>query len=225
MTMRYARRTGVVGLAVAGVCVAVCLAGLAPAQAADWESIAGGSLGAVDLVLDGDPAEIAPIAECGTDGVEDATSSGAEVAGFVQFSGGTSTCTVDQATGVATASVTGARFRLDGLRQYGGPRTIRMTSFTATCHTTETGSSASFQFRGLTGLTVPSSIPPNHVITIPGAAGAPPVATVTLNETIVPSPPDGSMTVNLMHFHLFPQGPADKASGDIVVGSVNCAPF
>jgi len=221
MTMKIARRTGVVGLAV----VALLLPGVGYAQAADWESMAGGSIGAVDIVLDGEPVTVDPVAECDTDGLQQASSAGAEVEDFVEFAGGTTSCTVNQSNGVARASVTGGRFRLDGLRQFGGPRTIRMTSFSASCETTETGSSARFQFRGLTGLTVPSSIPPNHVVTIPGRAGAPPVATVTFNETLIPDPPDGSMTVNLMHFRLFPQGPADEVGGDIVVGSVSCAPF
>jgi hypothetical protein len=48
------------------------------------------------------------------------------------------------------------------------------------------------------------------------------MATVTFNEVIVPSPPDGSMTVNLMHIRMFPLG--GPASGDAVVGAVHCAP-
>lgn len=217
--MRTARRTGLVGLAV----VALLLPGVGNAQARNWEAQASGSLGSVDVEIHGEQEELAPVAECETGVVEHATSSGAEVEGLVRFGSGSTSCTVDQDTGVATASVTGGRFQLD-LRELGGPR-IRMTSFSATCDTTETGSSARFRFSGLSGMTVPSSIPPNHVVTIPGPSGEPPLATVTVNEKIVPSPPDGSMTVNLMRFRLFPHDPSAEVSGDIVVGSASCDPF
>lgn len=221
MTMRNARRTGIVGLAVA----ALLLPGMTYAQATDWESMATGTIGSADLVLDGEQVSIDPIAECDTDGTAQSSSPGAEVEDFVEFDGGTTSCDVDQNNGVATSTVTGERFRLDGLEQYGGPRSIRVNSFSAKCTTTETGSKAEFELKGVTGMTLPSTIQPNTVVTIPGPAGAPPVATVTLNEKVIPDPPDGSMTVNLMHFRLFPQGPADEVGGDIVVGSVSCAPF
>lgn len=221
MTMRNARRTGTVGLAIAGL----VLIGVTPAQAADWEAVATGSLGSADLLVDGAPVGIEPIAPCDSEDVTSGYSAGAEIEDVVEFAGGPTTCTRDESNGVATAEVTGGRFRLDGLRPYGGPR-IRMRSYSATCETTETGSRASFQFSGLTGLEVPSTIPVNHKITIPGRRpGAKPLARIILNEKIVPDPPDGSMTVNIMHIKLFPRGPANRVRGDIVVGSVSCAPF
>ena len=54
------------------------------------------------------------------------------------------------------------------------------------------------------------------------SVGQPPLATVTFNETIVPSPPDGSMTVNVMHIRSSRR--AGPNTGDVVVGSVHCAP-
>ncbi|WP_291414932.1 choice-of-anchor P family protein [Actinophytocola sp.] len=219
--MRNARRTGTVGLAIAGL----VLIGVTPAQAADWEAVSAGSLGSANLILDGEPAGIEPIAACDSEDATSGSTSGAEIEDFVEFASGSTTCTRDESNGVATARVIGGRFRLDGLRSYGGPR-IRMTSYSATCNTTATGSQASFQFTGLTGVEVPSNMPPNHKVTIPGRRPhAKPLATIVFNEKIVPSPPDGSMTVNLMHIKLFPKGPATRPSGDIVVGSVSCAPF
>ena len=41
---------------------------------------------------------------------------------------------------------------------------------------------------------------------------------------LLPDPADGSMTVNLMHVWLFPEGVA-LAHGEVVVGTVHCAPF
>lgn len=188
---------------------------------ADPGPVARASLGSVDLVLDGEAATIEPIAPCGAE-VEDASSEGAEIAEFVEFEAGSTTCEVDE--GVATASVTGERFRLTGLARYGGPSLIRIADFTATCETTETGSSSRVRFGELSGLTVPSRVPPNHVVTIPGPPGAAPIATVTFNETAMTEPEEGAITVNLMHVRLFPEGPTEQVTGDIVVGSVTCVP-
>lgn len=221
MTMRNARRTGVLGLAVAGL----VLAGVSPAQAIPEEAIASGSIGSVDATYDDESVEADPLSECATDGENAADSAAYAVNGFLEFGRGTSTCTLDDDSGVASAEVSGKLFRLDGLRPYGGPR-IRMTNYTAECSTTENGSSASFHIGGLSGITVPASLPPNYQMTIPGhGPGAPALAKITFNESIVPDPPDGSMTVNVMHIHLSPDGPSSGPGGEIVVGSVSCSPF
>jgi hypothetical protein len=221
MTMRNARRTGVLGLAVAGL----VLAGVSPAQAVPEEAIASGAVGSVDATYDDDSVQVDPLAECATDGQHAADSAAYAVTGFLEFGRGSSTCTLDDDSGVASAETTGMLFRLDGLRSYGGPR-IRMTNYSAECSTTENGSTASFHIGGLSGVSVPASLPPNYEVTIPGdGPGAPPLAKVVFNESIVPDPPDGSMTVNIMHVHLFPDGSEDGVSGEIVVGSVSCSPF
>ncbi|MGH3761815.1 choice-of-anchor P family protein [Actinophytocola sp.] len=213
-------RKAVVGLAVAGL----VLAGASPAQALAESAVASGSVGSVDATFDGAPLQVDPLAACDTAGSGSAVTSGDEVAGFYEFGPGSSTCTLD-ASGVASADVSGELFRLDVLRAFGGPR-IRVTDYSVECGTTETGSSASWYIGGLSGIRVPPELPSNHVVTIPGSGpGAPPLAEVTLNETIVPEPPDGSMTVNMMRIHLFPEGGNDEVGGEIVVGSVSCAPF
>jgi hypothetical protein len=220
MTMRFARRSGVVGLAVAGL----VLAGVSQAQALPEEAIASGTIGSVDATAHGETFEVGPLAECDTQGTQQATSGSEAEAGFFEFGPGTSTCTLDESTGVASAESSSTLFRLDALRAYGGPR-IRMTSYSSECSTTENGSTASFHIGGLSGLSVPAELPPNYVTTVPGrTAGDPPLAKVTMNETIVPDPPDGSMTVNIMRIELFPEGGGDH-EGEIVVGSVSCSPF
>ncbi|MGH3877220.1 MAG: choice-of-anchor P family protein [Actinophytocola sp.] len=224
MTIRHARRTGVLGLAVAGL----LLSGVSPAQAVPEEGLASGSIGAVDATYDDTEIQMDPLAECDTDGGDGSANSPTyRVNGFIEFGPGSSTCAVDPQTGVAKADVKGKLFRLDALRSYGGPR-IRMTNYTAKCSTTENGSSASFKIGGISGLALPAQLPPNHVVMVPGRGpGAPPLAKVTFNESIVPDPPDGSMTVNIMRVELFPQGtPDDDApSGEITVGTVSCSPF
>lgn len=218
MTMRIARRTGVVGLALTGL----VLAGVSPAQALPEEPLASGTIGSVDATYHGDSVEVGPLAECDTQGDQEASSAAVAQRGFLEFGRGSSSCALG--SGVATAEVSGSLFRLDALRAYGGPR-IRMTNYSAECSTTSNGSSVGFHIGGLSGLSVPAQLPPNHVVTIAGRGpGDPPLAEVTLNETFVPDPPDGSMAVNIMHIRLFPSGGGD-VDGDIVVGSVSCSPY
>jgi hypothetical protein len=200
----------------------MALVGASPAQAVPEEAIAGGSVGSVDATYSGASVEVDPLAECATDGVSVGSTAGYRVPGFVEFGSGSSICSLS-AEGVAKAKVTGKLFRLDVLRPHGGPR-IRMTNFSAECSTTENGSTASFHIGGLSGISVPATLPPNHVVTIAGSGpGAPPLAKITLNETITPDPPDGSMTVDIMRIELFPEG--GPHSGELTVGTVDCAPF
>ena len=219
--MRYARRTGVVGLAVAGL----LLAGIGPAQALPEEALASGTSGSVDATRNGTAVHAGPLAVCDTQGSGTGTSASVVNSGFFEFGPSSTTCALNGNTGVANAHVHGNLFRLDALRSLGGPR-IRMTDYNVNCSTTQNGSSASWQVGGLSGISVPPEIPPNYVVTVPGrTSGAPPMAKVTMNETVVPDPPDGSMTVNIMHIVLFPQGGNSNLSGEIVVGSASCSPY
>lgn len=197
------------------------MAGLAfavvPAQASPGDAVAEGWAGSVTI---GD-VTVEPIAPCSTEGALTGQSGEVSVPNVVTYASGNSTCTVDEAGEIAKTTVTGGRFRFDALRQYGGPR-IRLSSFSAKCETTLTGSSSSIQFSGLSGVSVPSQLPSNHVVTIPGGPNGKPKATVTFNELVLPSPPDGSMTVHLMHIRMFPQG--GPTSGDAYVGTVHCSP-
>jgi hypothetical protein len=188
-----------------------------PAQAAPGDAVADGNAGAVTI---GDTV-VEPIAGCSTEGTLEASTAETSVSNVVTFSDSKSVCTIDDVGEIATATVTGGRFRFDALRQYNGPR-IRLSSYTAKCETTLTGSKSSFQFSGLSGISVPSQIPANHVVTIPGGPDGKPKATVTFNETYLPNPADGSMTVHLMHIRLFPEG--GPTTGDAYVGTVHCSP-
>ena len=200
------------------MCMATGLALVAApvAQAAPGDAVADGNAGSATI----GQTTVAPIAPCTTEGTLEATNADTTVPNVVTYSSSKSVCTIDDVGEIATVTVTGGRFRFDALRAYGGPR-IRLSSYTAKCNTTLTGSSSSFQFSGLSGVSVPSQIPQNHVVTIPGQDNKP-MATVTFNETILPSPPNGSMTVHLMHIRMFPQG--GPVAGDAYVGTVHCSP-
>jgi hypothetical protein len=210
MTLR--RALSVACLTVAGLVFVTPMA-----QAAPGDALAEGWAGAVEI----GSVSVDPIAPCSTEGAPSGTSGAVSVPDVVSYASGNSTCTIDDVGEIAKTTVTGGRFRFDALRSYGGPR-IRLTSFSAKCETTLTGSSSSIQFSGLTGVSVPSQLPSNHVVTIPGGPQGKPMATVTFNEAVLPSPADGSMTVHLMHIRMFPQG--GPTTGDAYVGTVHCAP-
>jgi hypothetical protein len=205
-------------------CLALTAAAVAvvPAQAAPGDAVAEGVAGAVTVVQAGTPVTVDPIAPCTTTAQGPAQGSAGEVSapGVATFTDTRTTCAVDGAGEVASATVSGGAFRLDALREHGGPR-IRLSGYTAKCGTTAGGSNSSIEFAGLSGVEVPDELPANHVVTVPGQGDAP-MATVTFNEVVVPSPPDGSMTVHLMHIRLFPKG--GPARGDVVVGTVRCSP-
>ena len=210
MTLR--RRLGAVCLTALGLALAT-----APARAEPRDAVAEGSAGSLTI----GSTTVAPIAACTTGGTLEATAEETAVPDVVTYSGSRSVCTLDESRKLASVTVSGGRFGFDALRQYGGPH-LGLSSYTATCDTTATGSTASFQFSGLTGASVPAQVPANYVVTIPGGPDGKPMATVTFNEAIVPSPPDGSMTMHLVHIRLFPQG--GPTSGDAFVGTLYCAP-
>ncbi|MBK1785874.1 hypothetical protein JHE00_16195 [Prauserella sp. ASG 168] len=194
-----------------------------PAQAnAQTLSTASASLGAADLVVGGVPAQAEPIAECDVAGPTEANTRGVDIGSKTEFGRGASTCERGD-DGVSTARADGQRFETDLLKQFGGP-TIRVRSFSAECSTTENGSSGYVELGGVSGFTLPESIPPNHSILVPGNdAGDPPLAEIVLNELTAPTPPDGSLTTNALHLKLFPEG--GPASGDLYVGTASCDPY
>ena len=189
-----------------------------PAQAAPGDAVAGGDAGAATIGR----TTVPPIAPCTTAGVPAATNAEVSVPDVVTYVNSRSVCAVDDAGELATATVTGGAFRFDALRRYDGPP-ISLSSYTAKCDTTRTGSNSTLQFSGLSGITVPAEIPANYVVTVPGGPDGRPKATVTFNETSIPDPPDGSMTVHLMHIRMFPEG--GPTTGDAYVGTVHCSPM
>jgi hypothetical protein len=178
------------------------------------------SIGAVSVTLDGVATDQASIAPCKTLGTNSTTGM-TPVPGVVYGKADTS-CT--RAKGEVTAMASGKRFKVTLLRAHRGP-VIQLTSWSVQCSTKKTGSTASMTLSGLTGVKVPSSIPVNYTVTVPGHRPSDPVlAKVVFNELVVPSPPDGSMVMNLMHIKLFPNTPNSPDRGDIVLGTVHCDP-
>jgi hypothetical protein len=209
------------------VSVTVVMFAQVPALADEWAT-ASGSIGSARAFGESPPVRvnIPALAPCEIGAVSAATTAstpGVSARGFVSFGPGNARC-ASVSPGVVRVSLSGSRFRFDGLRAYGGP-TIQVASWSATCTTNQTGSRSNIQLTNVVGIPLPTSIPANHTIMIPGRHPAdPPLAKVVLNELLQPSPADGSMTVNLMHVWLFPQG-VSLAWGEVVLGTVHCSPF
>ena len=172
-----------------------------------------GSVGSAYAFFESPPMQvhIDPLAPCaGATSASTASTLGATASGFVSFGGGSTTC------GPGTVTVSGKKFRFDWMKDHGGP-VIKLAGFSVTCTATESGSRSSIKLTGLSGIKAPNPIPPNYTVTIRD------LARVVLNETIVPDPPDGSMTVNLMRIKLFPDSVGFN-NGEITVGTVHCSP-
>ena len=212
-------------VAAAMVAGGMVLASLAPASAAHATAAGIASAGSASVVRDGNPITVAPVGPCSLTGRKNGSSVGATKNGVVAYGPATSKCTLNAQAHTSKSTATGSDFTLSALTRYGGP-TIKVASYTVTCTATTQGTNAAWQFSGLTGITVPKQIPNNFTAAMKSASGAL-LANVILNEVILPNPNDGSITLNMMHIKLFPNGvpPNTKPmSGDVYVGSTACSP-
>jgi len=202
---------------------AVLLVDAAPALAATGSGTA--SVGSVDILVGGKKRVLQPpVAQCLTSGGNVQNSNQRiRLMGVAEYGEGATKCGADPANGHITVEASGKRFELNALPKYGGPR-IRISDFLATCVTTVSGAVARMQFSGLVGMAAPQELTPNYTVTVPGEHnGEPPLAKIVLNEIVTPDPPDGSITLNLMHVIFAPTGKG-PITGDLVVGGVYCAP-
>ncbi|WP_086864226.1 choice-of-anchor P family protein [Amycolatopsis lexingtonensis] len=191
------------------------LAAAAPGTSTGWASS-----GSLDVMLDNEHVVTGELAKCTADGPYSAQTSGGATGDVAAFGMGESGC--GRSGGVSVAQASGHRFAATVLKRYGGP-VITVRTFSAKCATSENGSGGEVSIGAVEGITVPAEIPPNHRVVIPGGAAGTALATVVLNETVTPQPPDGSLVTHAVHIRLFPQG--GPASGDIYLGTAACDPF
>lgn len=180
--------------------------------------------GSADVVRNGRTIPVAPVGPCTLTGHQHGASNGATKPGLVTYGQATSACTLNTTQHISTSTSNGTNFALSVLQNYGGPL-IKVATYQVSCAATTSGTNASWSFSGLTGLAVPQQIPKNY--TIPIRANGVLLANVVLNEVIFPDPNDGSITLNMMHITLFPNGTppnTPKISGDIYVGQTACSP-
>ncbi|HEY2059799.1 hypothetical protein [Amycolatopsis sp. NBC_01480] len=200
---------------------ALALAVLPGVARADQVTSTGwGASGSVDVLADGEHVTTGDLARCDADGPVTARSDGGKTGDVAVFGLGGTTCGRKDA--VTTVQAGGQRFESDVLKRYGGP-VLKVRTYSVGCSTTQNGSTGDVSIGTVEGITVPSSIPANYRVAIPGGAAGTALATVTLNETVTPQPADGSLVTHAVHIQLFPQG--GPASGDIYLGTAACNPF
>lgn len=213
MLSRSVRRVG----AGAAVVSTALVLGAVPAGATPLGQT---SLGSVDVTRAGHTVTVPPIAQCDVTADQTNSSDGAHANGVATFGGGNTTCTKDATAKTAKMEATGSSFDLTALVPYGGPE-IRVSNYTASCSAQVGSTNVSFSFSGLEGVSAPKPIPADYVATV-GPADAP-QAKVTFNEVILADPNDGSVTINMLHIQLYPNG--GPVSGDVIVGRAACSPL
>ncbi len=199
---------------------ALVTGGTASASADAVPATASASVGSLDVEVGDEHVVTGELAPCDVDGPLTATTRGGSIGDFAGFSGGESACERSGAAAVGEAS--GRLFETALLNRYGGP-VIQVRTFTAKCSTTKDGSLGYIQFGDVTGFTLPEDIPQNYRLTIAGGKGGTALASLTVNETVTPTPPDGSLVTHMLHIKLFPQG--GPAKGDIYLGTARCDPY
>lgn len=212
--MRNARKRTYRLLAVSALAVPL-FGAAAPVTSTGWASA-----GSVDVTVDNEHIVTGELAKCSVDGPLSARTQGGATGDVAAFGLGESGCGRSGAASIAQAS--GHRFTAGVLKRYGGP-VITVRTYSVKCATNETGSGGEVTIGAVEGIDVPERIPPNHRIVIPGGPAGTALATVVLNETVTPQPPDGSMVTHAVHIELFPQG--GPASGDLYLGTASCDPF
>ncbi|WP_410603385.1 choice-of-anchor P family protein [Amycolatopsis sp. lyj-90] len=205
--------TMLTGALVTGI-PAIASADAAPATAS-------ASVGSLDVEIGDEHVVTGDLAPCDVDGPLTGTTRGGATGDFARFGGGDSNCGRTGAAAVGEAS--GRRFEMSLLKRFGGP-VIKVRTFMAKCSTTKDGSLGYIEFGDITGFTLPENIPQNYRLTIAGGKGGTALASLTVNETVTPTPPDGSLVTHMLHIKLFPQG-GGPAKGDIYLGTARCDPY
>ncbi|KZB83992.1 hypothetical protein AVL48_35220 [Amycolatopsis regifaucium] len=196
------------------------VAGGTAASAEPGPAWASASVGSVDVEIGDEHVVTGEMAPCDVDGPLTAHTAGGLIGDFARFTGGDSNCGRTGAVAVGEAS--GRRFETTLLKRYGGP-VLTVRTFLAKCSTTKDGSLGYVEFGDVTGFTLPETIPQNYRLTIAGGKGGTALASLTVNETVTPKPPDGSLVTHMLHIKLFPQG--GPAKGDIYLGTARCDPY
>jgi len=212
--MRNARKRTYSVLAVTAVAVPFLVAA-APAKSTAWASS-----GSVDVTIENEHIVTGELAKCSVDGPYTGRTTGGTTGDIAVFGIGDAGCGRNGPVSVAQGQ--GHRFQMDVLKRFGGP-VITVRSFFAKCATTQDGSFAGIEVGATTGIAVPENIPANYKIVIPGGEAGTALATVVVNETVTPTPADGSLVTHALHIQLFPQG--GPASGDIYLATAACDPY
>jgi hypothetical protein len=211
---------------IAGAVVALTVATAAPALATNPPGTA--SAGSADFAKADQTFKVEPLAVCNVNPEQAGTVTGSSPAvsrSGLKIGETSSTCTtevVNQEQFITkTRSVaTGKAFELSALVAAKGPR-LRIGEWKITCDGTETGTSAGWELKAMSGWSgLPQQIPPGHVHEIKASNGTV-LARAKFTDTVFPVPNDGSIAMTLLKI-TFEQ--ASGYTGSITVGTTACSP-
>ena len=216
--------------AIAGAVVALAFATAAPALAANPPGTA--SAGSADFAKADQVSKVAPLAVCDVNPDVAGTVTGSSPAVSrpgLKIGETSSTCTtevVNQAELLTTTKsvAKGTGFDLSALAGLSGglkgPR-LKIAEWSITCDATETGTSAGWELKGMSGWTgLPAQIPSGHVHDVKAANGTV-LARAKFTDTVFPVPNDGSISMTLLKITF---EPSSGYTGSVTVGTVACSP-
>ncbi|MFS8105022.1 hypothetical protein LFM09_48775 [Lentzea alba] len=210
----------------AGAVVALAVATAAPAFATNPPGTA--SSGSADFAKADQTFKVEPLAVCNVNPEAAGTITGSSPAvskSGLKIGETSSTCTTevvnpDEFTTKTKSVATGKAFELSALVGKNGPR-LKIGEWKINCDATETGTSAGWELKGMSGWTgLPQNIPSGYVHEIKSSAGVV-LAKAKFTDTVFPVPNDGSIAMTLLKI-TFEQ--ASGYTGSITVGTTACSP-
>jgi len=211
---------------IAGAVVALTFATAAPAFASNPPGTA--SSGSADFAKAAQTFKVEPLAVCAVKpdeaGTVTATSPAVSRSGL-KIGATSSACTTevvnpDEFTTRTKSVATGTAFELSALVAQGGPR-LKIGSWKINCDATETGTSAGWELKGMSGWTgLPQQIPSGHVHEIKASNGTV-LAKAKFTDTVFPEPNDGSLSMTLLKLTF---EPSSGYTGSITIGTAACSP-
>lgn len=194
--------------------VVVTAVAASPASAATAPGVA--DIGSASFTKEGSTVTVPAQGRCSIDGPTSATAPTLSKPG-ITFGGGTSSCTKTDPNSTKSTA-TGRNFELSALVPTGGPR-VRLSSWTVTCEGTQTQTSASWTYGGLSGIAnPPSPVPVGYVSPVRNSDGTV-LANAVFNSQGVPG--DGSVELTMLRIEFLP---ASGLTGRVVVGETSCSP-
>jgi len=192
----------------------MALAVPAPAQAASQPGVA--SIGSASFTKAGTTVTVPTQGHCSINGPTQATAETTSRPG-ITFGGGTSSCTAPDAT-TTKSTATGKNFDLSALVSAGGPK-VKLSSFTVTCEATQTQTSASWTYGGMSGIAnPPRPVPVGYVSPLRKPDGTV-LANAVFNSQSLPG--DGSIGLTMLRIEFLPPS---GMSGTVTLGSTECSP-
>ncbi|WP_410607032.1 hypothetical protein [Amycolatopsis sp. lyj-109] len=141
----------------------------------------------------------------------------------ITFGGGTSSCTTTVTNPNTTATTTkstatGKNFELSALVGAGGPR-VKLSSFTVTCEGTQTQTSATWTYGGMSGIAnPPNPVPVGYVSPLRKTDGTVLANAVFNNQNL---PGDGSIGLTMLRIDFLPPS---GITGTVTLGRTSCSP-